>query len=346
MSKVRLLVVDDSPLIRRVVTDMLTSEPDFEVIGQARDGQEAVRLTAELRPDVITLDVEMPRMDGLEALRQIMRNTPTPVVMLSSLTSSGTAATMDALHAGAVDCVAKPNHGSLASIRLAKDELIAKIRGAVQAKISHRGHAAVKTSLVAKSTDRVVLVASSTGGPRALHTLFEGLPHEFPAPILIVQHMPPGFLVSLARRLQSIGTVPCGEAKPGDRVTPGMALFAPAGKHMRVGPGGVLEFDETPARHGVRPSADPLFESAAEVYGERCVAAVLTGMGRDGAEGARAIKRVGGTVFAEDASTCTIYGMPRAAVVTGAVDLEVPIDRMGEAIAAAVSAPRRVRRAS
>jgi two-component system chemotaxis response regulator CheB len=345
MSRIRVLVVDDSPLLRRMIVDMLAAEPDIEVIGQGRTGADAIRLTAELRPDVVTLDVEMPRMNGLEALREIMKATPTPVLMVSSLTASGTSTTLEALHAGAVDCLAKPRDGALLAIREAREDLLAKVRAARHARVSPGGALAVRSTLVAPHSDRIVLIAASTGGPRALNTLFESLPHGFPAPILVVQHMPAGFVGSLARRLNAIGTVPCAEAAPGDRVTPGKALLAPWGKHMRVAADGHLTFGEEPALHGVRPSADPLFESAAEIYGSACVAAILTGMGRDGAEGARAVKKAGGTVFAEAESTCVIYGMPRAAGVAGAVDRDVPIERMGEALVAAVAAPRKVRRA-
>lgn len=346
MSRTRVLVVDDSPLLRRVIVDMLAAEADIEVVGQGRTGEDAVRLTAELKPDVVTLDVEMPRMNGLSALKQIMQETPTAVLMVSSLTSTGTQATLEALHLGAIDCLAKPKNGALTAIREVREELVAKIRVARSATLRQRAGLAVRPSVVAAHSDAVVVVAASTGGPRALSTFFEGLPHGFPAPILIVQHMPAGFVGSLARRLNSLGTVPCAEAGPGDRMTPGHAFLAPSGTHMKVHADGHLEFAEGPTLHGVRPAADFLFTSAADAFGGRCVGVVMTGMGRDGAEGAKHIKSAGGTVLAEDESTCVIYGMPRAAVVTGAVDREVPIHLMAEAVAATVSAPRRSRRAS
>lgn len=346
MSRTRVLVVDDSPLLRRVLVDMLSAEADIEVVGQGRTGEDAVRMTAELKPDVVTLDVEMPRMNGLEALKQIMQATPTPVVMVSSLTQTGTQATLEALNSGAIDCLAKPKDGALSAIRDVREDLLAKIRVARSATLRQRAGLTVRPSVVAAHSDAVVVVAASTGGPRALSTFFEGLPTGFPAPILIVQHMPAGFVGSLARRLNSLGTVPCSEAGPGDRMTPGHAFLAPSGTHMKVHTDGHLEFAEGPTLHGVRPAADYLFISAAEAFGARCVGVVMTGMGRDGAEGARTIKSVGGSVLAEDESTCVIYGMPRAAKVAGAVDREVPIHLMAEAVAATVSAPRRSRRAS
>ena len=346
MSRTRVLVVDDSPLLRRVIVDMLAAEADIEVVGQGRTGEDAIRLTAELKPDVVTLDVEMPRMDGLSALRRIMQETPTPVLMVSSLTSAGTQATLEALHLGAIDCLAKPKNGALTAIREVREELVHKIRVARSASLRQRAGLTVRPSVVAQQSDAVVVVAASTGGPRALSTFFEGLPHGFPAPILIVQHMPAGFVQSLARRLNTLGTVPCAEAAPGDRMTPGHALIAPSGTHMRVHADGRLEFTDGPTLHGVRPAADHLFISAAEAFGSRCVGVVMTGMGRDGAEGAKAIKNAGGAVLGEDESTCVIYGMPRAAKVAGAVDREIPIHLMAEAVAATVSAPRRSRRAS
>ncbi len=343
MMKTRVLVVDDSPLLRKVIADMVASEPDFEVVGQGRTGLDAIRLIQELKPDVVTMDVEMPRMDGLTALKHIMAATPTPVIMVSSLTSSGTQATLEALHSGAIDCIGKPNGGSLIAIREVRQELIEKIRHARHARLGPTSKLTVRPSLVASTSDRVVLIAASTGGPRALSVLFEGLPKGFPAPILVVQHMPAGFVGSLARRLDALGTVPVAEAKPTDRMTPGRALIAPSGLHMRVRADGLLTFDTDPALHGVRPAADPLFASAAQAFGARCVGVVLTGMGRDGADGAKAIHQAGGTVLAESESSCVIYGMPRAAVVAGGVDREVPIEQMADALSAVVSAPRRCR---
>lgn len=343
--RTRILIVDDSALTQRMLADMLSSEPSFEVVGYAVDGEEAVAATRHLKPDVITLDVEMPRRDGLSALHEIMRETPTPVIMVSSLTKQGAEATLSALEAGALDFVTKPSDGSFAVLAQVKDELILKVKSARSARLFPRSVAPKPIPKVSATSDKVVLVASSTGGPRALHIMWQALPVGFPAPILIVQHMPAGFTDNLAKRMDRIGTVPIREAKAGDRIRPGEALVAPGGMHMRVGKAGTLEFDQEPPLHGVRPAADYLFESAAKVFGNRCVAVVLTGMGRDGAQGALEIRRVGGQVFGESETTATIYGMPRAAKENGAVQAELPIHDMGAAVTNAVTAGK-VARAS
>jgi two-component system chemotaxis response regulator CheB len=344
--KTRIVVVDDSALLRRILIDILATQPDFEIVGQGRNGQEAVRLVRELRPDVVTLDVEMPVMDGLDALREIMREFPTPVLMVSSRTVSGAEATLEALHSGAADCLAKPQDRLAVSMHDVREELVTKVRAVRGARVRERVPVVLSSSGGGVATDRVVVLAASTGGPRALNTFFEGLPKGFGAPILMVQHMPAGFVESLAKRLNAVGTVPCRVMEAGDCVEPGVAQIAPSGTHVRVQRDGHFEFVDGPTIHGVRPSADPLFQSAAEVYGARTVGVVLTGMGKDGAEGAKAIRDAGGTVFAEHESSCVIYGMPRAAKVFGAVHHEVPIERMGEAVAQFVAQPVRGRRAS
>lgn len=337
MNPIRVLVVDDSPLIRQILVDMLRKEPDIEVVGYARDGEEALLRIAETNPDVVTLDVEMPRLDGLGCLRELMKTRPVPAVMVSTLTSAGTATTLEALAIGAVDFVCKPNNGSLSTLRGVRDELVEKVRGAKGARVTRSFRPIPKAAPTPTKTDRVALVASSTGGPRALAAMLEGIPQGFAAPMLIVQHMPAGFTGPLAKRLNEVGPMTVREAKPGDRMEPGVALIAPGGRHMTVRPDGVLAFDDGPSIHGVRPAADRLFFSAAEAFGRRCVVAVLSGMGRDGADGALAIREKGGAVFAESEETCTIYGMPKAAVAAGAVERSVPIDRMGDAIAAAAA---------
>lgn len=337
MSKTRILVVDDSPLLRQVLVDMLTEEPDFEVVGLARDGIEAISMAKELKPDVITLDVEMPRMSGIEALTSIMRECPAAVVMVSTKTSAGAEATIEALERGAVDFVCKPRSGSFMALREARDELVGKVRHASQARIGVRPRSPVRAAVPTRSSDKAVLIATSTGGPKALTCLFETLPKEWQVPILIVQHMPIGFTASLAARLDRIGTVPCREAAHGDVVRPGLALLAPGGVHMRVSDDGSVDLFDAPTLHGVRPAADYLFESAAKVFGGRCVGAILTGMGKDGAAGALAVKQAGGTVLGEDETSCTVYGMPRAAKELGAISGEYPIHEIGHALVATAS---------
>jgi two-component system, chemotaxis family, protein-glutamate methylesterase/glutaminase len=337
VSKTRILIVDDSPLLRQVLVDMLSEEPDFEIAGLARDGIEALAMAKDLRPDVMTLDVEMPRMSGIEALSFIMRECPMPVVMVSTKTSAGAEATIEALEKGAVDFVCKPRSGSFMALREARDELVAKIRQASHASVGVRPRSPVRAAVPARASDKTVLIATSTGGPKALACVFETLPKDWQVPILIVQHMPAGFTASLAARLNRIGSVPCREAVDGDLIQPGVALLAAGGFHMRVDDEGRVSLFDAPVLHGVRPAADYLFESAAKYYGNRCVGAVLTGMGRDGAAGALSIKQAGGTVVGEDQSTCTVYGMPRAAKEIGAISGEYPIHEIGHALVATTS---------
>ncbi len=340
--KQRVLVCDDSPLIRKMLTEIIGGEPDLEVAGTAQDGEQAVEMAKTLRPDVITMDVEMPRKTGLAALQEIMRDRPTPIIMVSSITTKGAEATLNALEHGAYDFVAKPEGGSTLHFRQVKAELLAKIRAALNAKVGHRPTISLKASLPTQKTDKVVVIASSTGGPKALQALWQSLPQGFPAPILIVQHMPAGFTASLAARLHRLGTVPCREAKEGDKVMPGVALIAPGGIHMKVDRQGHIIFEDTPSIHGVKPAADHLFNSAKDAFGSRCVGVVLTGMGKDGAAGAKAIRDAGGTCLGESQSTCTIYGMPKAALEAGGIDSEFGIHEMASAIVATL-AGRKVR---
>ena len=328
----RVLIVDDSPFIRRMISDWLKPEPDIEIVGQCKDGNEAVEMTKSLKPDVITMDVEMPKRDGISALREIMQECPTAVLMVSSVTVEGAKLTMKALELGAVDFVTKPQGGSSLKFVEAKEELISKIRATKGVRLSPFKQPLAKVGQVRRNTDRVFVIASSTGGPKALASLWTALPKDFPAPILIVQHMPEGFTASLAQRLDSLGTVPCKEATERDKVTRGLALLAPGGKHMTVDKDGKIVLDTRPSLHGVRPAADFLFETASEVYGNKVVGAVLTGMGRDGAAGAVAIRNAGGFVVGESEETTAIYGMPKAAKEAGGIDAEFPLYEMAHAL--------------
>lgn len=328
----RILVVDDSPFIRRILSDWIKSEPDMELVGTANDGADAIAKAKSLSPDLITMDVEMPGTDGLTALAEIMKTCPTAVLMVSSLTQVGADATIKALELGAYDFVGKPTGSTSIKIVSSREEVMKKIRSGAKVKVSGAvTHPPKPTALRSAATDKVVLIASSTGGPKALASLWHMLPQGFNAPILIVQHMPPGFTDSFAKRLNAIGTVPCREAKAGDKVMPGVALLAPGGFHMKVDHGHIV-LNEDPNVHGTRPAADPLFFSAVKEYGSRLVAAILTGMGRDGAEGALAVRQAGGRVFGQCEDSCTIYGMPKAAKSIGAVHGEFSIENMAEAI--------------
>lgn len=344
MSKIRVLIVDDSPLIRQVLTDIVSSEPDFEVVGIAKDGQEGVEKARVLKPDVVTLDVEMPRMTGLDALAAIMAERPTSVIMVSTTTSVGADATIKALERGAVDFVCKPRSGSIIALREVKQELTQKIRNASKAAVGRSLCTPVRAASQGRASDKVVLIACSTGGPKALTCLFETLPKNWQVPVLIVQHMPTGFTASLANRLDRIGTIHCREAVDGEALQPGVALMAPGGIHMKIGQEGTITLFDGPSLHGVKPAADYLFESAARHFKSRCVGAVLTGMGKDGAAGSLTVKQAGGTVFGEAESTCTVYGMPRSAKELGATAAEFPIHEIGHALVATVAG--RLKRAS
>ena len=336
----RVLVCDDSPLLRRVVSDLLT-DGGLEVVGQARDGVELLERVAALRPDVVTLDVEMPRRNGLDALGDLMRERPTPVVMVSSLTGTGAAATAAALAAGAVDVVQKPrlrlSPGSWGAVR---DELVGKVRAAGAARMGALARAPRSMppgpELAARAGaagGRLVVIATSTGGPRALQALVPRLPSPIGAGVLIVQHMPPGFTRSLADRLDAESALTVREAADGDPIRPDTALVAPAGHHLEVAGRGRVRLSDAPPVGALRPRADITLESAARHHAPGVLAVVLTGMGDDGTPGAAAVKRAGGRVLAEHESTCVVWGMPRAVVAAGHADAVFPLDEMARAIA-------------
>lgn len=352
--RIRVLVVDDSAFMRRILTELLSAEPDIEVAGTARDGQDGVEKALALAPDVITLDVEMPRLDGYGALQAIMQRRPTPVVMVSSHTREGAEATIRALALGAVDVLAKPSGPISLDMATVREDLVRKVRAAAGARVRYRRSLAEWTPPARSPRPpgppgpaagspgraaRAVAIACSTGGPGALHQVVPRLPADLPAAVLVVQHMPPGFTRSLAQRLDDLSPIAVKEAEDGDPVRPGQVLVAPGGKHMVVGADGKVRLTEDPPVHGVRPAADPLLESLPPVFGSRVLAVVLTGMGYDGARGVRAVKRAGGRCVAEDASTCVVYGMPRVVIEMGLADEVVPIHEVAGAITRLVAAP-------
>ncbi len=330
----RVLVVDDSPFIRRIISDWVNQDPNLVLVGTATNGQQAIDLALELKPDVITLDIEMPGRDGLSALAEILSRTHCAVIMVSSLTTQGAKATLKSLELGAFDFVTKPEGSSSIRVLECRDELLQKIKAArhfrrVPARDSGSFNNVGSHPVSGIKTNKVVLIAASTGGPKALATLWQNLPKGFPAPILLVQHMPVGFTETFARRLDAVGTVPCKEASHGDRILPGMALVAPGGKHMTVSSDGKIALNEDPLVCGTRPAAEPLFTSALAHYGgPRITGAILTGMGKDGAIGASEIIAAGGTIFGQSEETCTVYGMPKAALLAGGVTKELPLEEI------------------
>lgn len=343
MSKIRVLVVDDSALMRKVISDMLNEDPDIEVVGTARDGYDAIKKIHELKPDVVTLDIEMPKLDGLNTLGYIMSETPLPVIMLSSYTREGAEATLKALEYGAFDFVPKPSGPISLDIRRVKEELIAKIKAAYRADLSRlkfllprreRKIEKVEKVPVAK-VNAVIAIASSTGGPRALQEVIPKFPSDIKASILVVQHMPKGFTKSLADRLDSLSQVDVREAKENDILREGLALIAPGDYHMVVKKeedGVVVKLNQDPPLWGVRPAADIMMLSVAEVFRSRVIGVVLTGMGRDGANGLKKIKEYGGVTIAEDKSTCVVFGMPKVAIEEGAVKIVAPLNEIADKI--------------
>lgn len=336
------LVCDDSPLMRRVVRDALT-EGGIEVVGEARDGSELVSQVRSLRPRVVTLDVEMPGMSGLAALRQLMRDAPTPVVMVSSLTGQGARETVEALASGAVDVVQKPTSAAGRSGTW-RGDLARRVRAAASARVGRIDAApavhappAAAARRAADPTGPLVVIATSTGGPRALAQVVPRLPAPLGAGVLIVQHMPPGFTRSLAERLDAGSALEVRETRGGETIRPGVALLAQAGRHLEVSGPGQTRLSDAPPIGALRPRADVTLETAARHYGRRVLAVVLTGMGNDGEAGARAVKEAGGRVIVEDARTCVVWGMPRAVATAGLADATVPLDRMALAIVEAAA---------
>ncbi|MBI2875369.1 MAG: chemotaxis response regulator protein-glutamate methylesterase [Candidatus Tectomicrobia bacterium] len=326
--------------MRCAITRLLESDAMIQVIGTARDGVEALEKLELLRPDVLTLDVEMPRMDGLTTLARIMERSPTPVVMLSALTVEGAEATLRALHLGAVDFVPKPSGSLSLNIQESKEEILRKVKTAARARLTRSSPAAKEAARPAstgtKATPgrfsrrhKLIVIGSSTGGPKALHLLLPQLPADLPACVLIVQHMPAGFTRCLADGLDRISSIVVREAQAGDRLAAGLALVAPGDRHLILREGDRISLDErAPRLHGVRPAVDITLESAARLYGPAVVAVILTGMGSDGTQGAALVKAHKGHVIAEDESTCIVYGMPKQVVEGGHADEVLPLPQI------------------
>lgn len=362
---IRVLVVDDSAFMRKVLSDLFKGESDFEVVDVARNGSEAIEKILQHSPDVVTMDIEMPVMDGLTALEKIMAVKPTPVVMVSSLTKAGADATIRALSLGAVDFVAK-SAGSISRIDDIAKDLLQKCREArgisgkrlqpkeIQATPVPKPKPPVPSTPVAPviptvitpvpsarsvvfpgMSDWIVAIGTSTGGPRALQEVLPRLPGNLPCPAIVVQHMPPGFTKSLADRLNSLCDLTVREAADNDRLMPGTVYVAPGDFHLTIrkeGNSTFIKLNKEPAIGGLRPAVDPMMVSVADIYGAKTVGVILTGMGHDGAKGMQAIKRLHGLTIAEDQSTAVVYGMPKAAIEAGVVDNVLPLSQVADGI--------------
>ncbi len=343
---IRVLIVDDSAFVRRALVRMLDASPDIEVVGVAVDGRDGIDKVKELQPDVVTLDIKMPRLGGLEALKRIMDEAPVPVLLLSSLTVEGAEVTLRGLELGAMDFVDKSSvQGNMNLLNLS-EELKAKIRalasvpkGRLRPIGGEPAERLPESSRLVPSSIEVVAIGTSTGGPSALQAVIPRLPQGFGTAILIVQHMPAGFTRSLAERLNSRSVLPVREAKDNDLVIPGHVLVAPAGRHTKMRRKGSalrIMLDEEPRHTLHRPSIDVMMASVARICPGRCLGVLLTGMGADGVEGLRAIRESGGRTIAESAETAVIYGMPKAAVEAGVVDRSVALGKIADEILAAV----------
>jgi two-component system chemotaxis response regulator CheB len=358
LEKIKVLVVDDSALMRKIISDMISEDEAIKVLGTARNGKDlleklSLNFTKNNMPDVITLDVEMPKMDGITALGELKKNDINiPVIVLSSVSKEGKKRTMECLDMGAFDFLPKPSGTISLDINKVKAELVEKIKEAYFAntvktnktqeniQLSIQKNEKASTLKAASSNvDRkirkdinAVVIGASTGGPKALYSVITQFPQNMGVPVFVVQHMPAGFTKAFADRLDSNSKIKVLEAEDGMNVEKDTVYVAPGGFHMEVWRDKRIHLNKEPAIWGVRPAVDKLFISASKVYGENIISVILTGMGRDGAQGTVEIKENGGITLSEDESTCTIYGMPKAAYATGKVDLVLPIDKIANEI--------------
>ncbi|PXX79447.1 protein-glutamate methylesterase/protein-glutamine glutaminase [Rivihabitans pingtungensis] len=352
--KIRVLVVDDSAVVRQVVTQTLSSDPGIEVIGAALDPVFALEKMKTNWPDVIVLDLEMPRMDGLTFLRRIMAERPTPVVICSSLAEKGAQVALDALAAGAVSIITKPKVGLKSFLDNASNDIIQAVKAAAHSRPNRRASAAVAnlspspslsadvilpaahnaSAPLGRTTDRLVAIGTSTGGTQALEAVLTALPVDTPG-VVVVQHMPEKFTAMFAQRLNSLCKIEVREARSGDRVLPGLALIAPGGKHMMVKRNGaqyVVDVVDGPLVNRHKPSVDVLFRSVAKCAGHNALGIIMTGMGDDGARGLKEMRDAGAHTLAEDESTCVVFGMPKEAIRLGGAAEVLPLTRMAEGI--------------
>jgi len=336
--RVRVLVVDDSALMRKLIPIILSRDPGIEVVGTAMDGAFALKKIEELQPDVVTLDLEMPRMDGMETLRLIMRNAPLPVILFSTHSKEGAYSTFKALALGAIDFVAKPKNAAAGNLDAIAGQLIEKVKVAKRAgrrlqvpPVAEEAHSSRKPGRNPIPPNRVIAIGISTGGPNALQFVLSQIPAEFTATILVVQHMPEGFTEMFAKRLDECCQLDVHEARSGDLLIAGRVLICPGNRHMMVRHmprGDMAVLSDAPHVNGHRPSADVLFHSVAQEFGPSAVGIIMTGMGEDGAEGLGAIKNAGGMTIAQSEDTCVVGGMPRAAINRGFANKVVPLDAL------------------
>ncbi len=357
--KFRVLIVDDSAFMRKVLETIFNADDQLQVIGHAKDGREAVSLAETLKPDVITMDINMPHVDGLQATAQIMTTNPRPIVIVSSESREGAASTLKALELGAIEFVAKPSSGIDLDMQSVKEDLLRKVRMAAKVRVVRTASRLV--SSVQKSNGNgastaspaprppassqpvqssgldqrfpVVVLAASTGGPATVMRLAPGFTREFPAAVILVQHMPATFTTQYAAQLSEFTGIRVKEAEPNESLQPGTFYICPGGQHLRVTPTGRIQLDGTSGRiNGYLPNIDVTMESVAAYAGAMSIGAILTGMGNDGTAGAKAIKAAGGLVLAQDEATCVIFGMPAEAIKANAVDQVLSIDDIYSAI--------------
>jgi two-component system chemotaxis response regulator CheB len=338
VNKIKVLIVDDSAVVRKIFSEELSKYPDIQVVGVAPDPYVARDKIVNLKPDVITLDIEMPRMDGLTFLRKLMKYFPLPTIIVSSLTPQGGKLTLEAMDIGAVDVVAKPN--SAYSVGDMSAQLADKIRAASRARIIKRDETTQSAThsepmrALAQTSNKVIAIGSSTGGTEALKNILTKMPPNSPG-IVIVQHMPANFTTAFAARLNDLSQISVKEAEDNDSVTPGTALLAPGNFHMilrRSGARYYVEVKTGPMVHHQRPAVDVLFKSTAKYAGANAIGVILTGMGADGAEGLLEMKQAGASTIAQDEKSCVVFGMPKEAIKLGAADKVVSIEQIASEI--------------
>lgn len=335
---IRVVVTEDSAVTRALLTTILEQAPGFELVAAVPDGIAAVDAVTRLRPSVVTMDLHMPRLDGVEATRRIMQETPTPIVVVTASSGVDGQMTYDALAAGALSVVARPVGPSDARFEARRDALLAELRLMAEVRVVRRSgradlHAPAPSRIARPGRPiRVVAIGASTGGPAVLHRLLADLPRDFEVPILIVQHMSEGFVGGFARWLSTVAPHPVRVARDGDALVAGCVLIAPDSFHLRVKGDGTVRLDGGPPIGGHRPSATALFDSVADAYGDQAIGVILTGMGRDGVDGLVRLHSTGGTTLAQDAASSAVFGMPRAAVEAGAVDRVISVSEVGRVI--------------